>query len=327
MDSIRILHASDLHIAEIPNLKSPIDRLSVLTMLRAFRYRAVASSYDPSILKAFCNFVLAQEDLNAVVLTGDLATTGDYQDVTRAYQILRGPASCVHIGRPYEFCPEGSLEGLKSHLFLIPGNHDRYKKSRRLFFQPGARVFHDVFSDYWDADVREFQPLGDEDLSVSLIGVDFSLRRARDSGPSPLNKFAQGKVYRDILDELVDRTTRIRQQADVERLVILWVMHFPPLFPGQSPLMKLIGSSKIIKAANKCGVMAILSGHTHDQLTYRYPHMNFPVYCAGTATEFQSRVAQRFQIIEISNGMRYPEIKIEHYGFDRLFGKFKRIEV
>jgi len=327
MDSIRILHASDLHIAETPNLKSPIDRVSILTILRAFRYRAVASSYDPSMLKAFCSFVLAQEDLTAVVLSGDLATTGDYQDLTRAYQILRGPASCVHIGRPYEFSPEGSLEGLKSPLFLIPGNHDRYTKSKRLFFQPGARVFHDVFSDYWDEDVREFELVGDADLTVSILGVDFSLRRARDSGPSPLNKFAQGRVYNDILDELVERSTRIRQQVDIDRLVILWVMHFPPLFPGQSPLMKLIGSSKIIKAANRCGVKAILSGHTHDQLTYQYPHMNFPVYCAGTATEYQSKVGHRFQIIEISNGMRYPEIKIEHYGYNRSIGKFKRIEV
>jgi 3',5'-cyclic AMP phosphodiesterase CpdA len=322
MDSIRILHASDLHIADIARLRSPLDAPKFRNFLRAVRYKAAATSYDPNILRAFGEFVRKQTDLRAIVLTGDIATTGDDKDLIKAFKFIDGPASTANPAFPYSFYVEGSLEGIDIPIFLIPGNHDRFEKTFKIF-EPGGMGFHAIFSKYWDRDVQPFPVLDEGELTVAIIGADFSLRTSRDCRVPLLNKYAQGKVYSDVLDEMVAVTRRTRNETWSPAMVVLWAIHFPPDYPGEPRVMRLLNSRHFIKAANECGVEAILTGHTHKQLTYRTPRMNFQVYCAGTASEYQARYGHSFQILNITNSWRRPQIAVEHYEFKRDLAEFR----
>ena len=59
------------------------------------------------------------------------------------------------------------------------------------------------------------------------------------------------------------------------------------MFPHYPEHSRLLGEEKLVQAANKLGVRAILAGHTHVQSTYRTPDMGFWVYCCGTTTQYE----------------------------------------
>jgi hypothetical protein len=161
----------------------------------------------------------------------------------------------------------------------------------RTHLSSGREKFDTVFQGHWNAAeaVRIYQPKirKSNGVSLQIIGADFNLRGISDFSGNPLGVFAQGKVYPDILDKLV-RLTEDEQRKD-QKLVILWALHFPPGFPNLSQTMKLIDEASLIKAANKCGVTAILVGHTHIPARYRTPGMKFDVCCAGSATQYLSQ--------------------------------------
>lgn len=112
MSSINLLHASDLHISIDGCLRSPLDRWSDVEKLwdlslGGFTEKAKAlggslkalvkkgaSSYHPDILESLTEFIIENSNptsaagtapsiptLDAVVLTGDLATTGRKTDI------------------------------------------------------------------------------------------------------------------------------------------------------------------------------------------------------------------------------------------------------
>ena len=101
MHPVRILHASDLHIARTPNLTSVVDYISAGMYFNALRPRALASTYDPSILLRLADLIYsdyrgkyinqASNPLDAVLLTGDLATTGKQRDLEAAVKFINGP--------------------------------------------------------------------------------------------------------------------------------------------------------------------------------------------------------------------------------------------
>jgi 3',5'-cyclic AMP phosphodiesterase CpdA len=317
MESIRILHASDLHIARIASLKAPFEGFSIRNLLNSVRYRSLTTSYDPSILKAFSEFVTQQRRLDAVVLTGDIATTGEYDDLVEAHRFIQGGFATAWFSH-YSAFPNPSLSS-SVPIHLLPGNHDRLTKGANVY-APGGHLFHKVFAGHWVGDVRAYPIIAKRSLAVAIIGADFSLRDSKDCRYPLLNKYAQGRVYTDVLQQLVLQTQSERDNWGDE-LIVLWALHFPPGYRKLARNMRLIDDTDLIKAANECNVSAVLCGHSHEQLNYRRGEMHFEVLCAGTVSAFLPRERNHFQIINISPVGR----EVDSYEFDRAYGEFRLI--
>jgi len=128
MASVRILHASDLHICTVSNLTSPIDRLTAGTLFDAVVAGILVSSYDVGVLQRFADFAYQQAArglLDGLVLTGDIATTGEFEDLSKALDFFKAQPDIRLNTHTSE--DEPTLAGLSIPVFLLPGNHDRYR--------------------------------------------------------------------------------------------------------------------------------------------------------------------------------------------------------
>src|SRR6267142_6301196 len=156
MGTVRILHASDLHISLYRNMVSSIDYFShlrdeqnlnlwTLTKLareffKGFRKKMTASSYDSVVLKRLAHFIYdaakrkvvdgqfviedSPDKVDAILLTGDLATTGSPKDIAVVKEFLQ---STVDPGVPYRnLNREATLAAVASPVWYLPGNHDRF---------------------------------------------------------------------------------------------------------------------------------------------------------------------------------------------------------
>lgn len=208
------------------------------------------------------------------------------------------------------------MRDVKAPVWLLPGNHDRYKTSPVPFW-PGGDRFDEVFKTEWQGPVKCYKPIKKSGLTVTVIAADFSLRSAWhcDGWDGWLG---QGKVYRDILTELEVTT---KQLLDSERQCIIWAIHFPPAYPRVSRNLELLDSDLLILRANSCGIKAVLAGHTHDAVKYRRPNMKFDVFCAGTVSQAFAPEGNHFRIIEVnSDDTGNVSINSEEYRFDKVMG-------
>jgi hypothetical protein len=160
------------------------------------------------------------------------------------------------------------------------------------------------------------------------MAADFSLRTWRDAELLPnivVNAYAQGKVYKDVLDELIAETDTFRMKySDQKDVFIVWALHFPPASTHPEPHMKLIDSDLLISAANDCEVSLILSGHTHDPFHISSPRMAFRVLGTGSTTQYDSPEGNYCEIVSIENAPGGSWVETEHYQFDRASSKFVR---
>lgn len=375
MTSINILHASDLHICVHDQLRSPLDRLRDLPdpwdiSLRGISEKArllpefaeawwnkmAVSSYDPETLRALAKFIYdharAKEDeegnkiiesgedkLDAVVLTGDLATTGSHDDIELVAKFLRSPASYKCRYKSAERHYRGpTLSAVKIPIICLPGNHDRFLGLDD--FKPGSDEFDKQLFDYRDPPFREHEltaPItGGKQLRVVVLAVDFTLEQSYHC-QGEFGWLAQGCAYTDRRKALANRTEKIKNTAgDDELLCIIWAMHFPPMFPHYPHHSRLLAEENVVRAANRTGVKAILAGHTHVQSTYRYPGMGFWVYCCGTTTQYEPLAMTQkdgergnyFQIITITadaNGQINISGKDYRYGEKGTGNNFPRL--
>lgn len=296
MASVRILHASDLHIASQPNITSPADRFTPGTVKDAAIKRMLASSYDPSVLLSFGQFVYKQVQrglLDAIILTGDISTSGSQEDLQKAADFVYEPAD-FGFGWQTE-TGDARLGDVGVPIWILPGNHDRYDTSL-IGYVPGGELFDEMFSASWNGPVMSYGPIPKGNLTVSVIGVDFNLRRTKDCDRM-LGWLAQGKVYDEILNRLEVTTKALPPDA---RGCVIWAMHFPPAYPRVSSYLELLESDLLVLRANECNIRAILAGHTHDAVKYRRSNMKFDVFCAGTVSQDFSPEGNHFRIIEIN---------------------------
>jgi len=315
MPSVRILHASDLHLASTPNNVSPADRFTPGTIKDALINQMLASSHDPSILLSFAKFVYQQSrkgSLDAVLLSGDISTTGAREDLDQAFDFIHAP---VEPGLGWQDAAgKARLSEVNTLVWLLPGNHDRYETSF-YGYTPGGVEFDEVFKSDWQGPVQTYELLIKAGLTVTLVAADFNLIRARDS-ERLLGWLAQGNVYPDILNKLEDATNKLPEHA---RQCVIWAVHFPPAFPRVSPYLQLIDGDLLTHRANSCGVKAVLAGHTHDAVKYRRPNMTFDVFCAGTASQAFSPEGNHFRIIEVnSDNAGRVTINTEEYRFNKV---------
>lgn len=300
MASINILHASDLHICIHDQLRSPIDKfgdlenpwdISLSGMSEKFRLlpefalawwqKMAASSYDPETLQALAEFIYnnarrkldeqgneivesGEDKLDAVVLTGDLATTGSYDDIKLVANFLRAPSSrrcCYKSGEKYYRGP--TLSAVKIPVLCLPGNHDRFigshdfYRNRPIVFKPGSTEFDEQILDYRPAPFRElelFAPITEtKKLRVVVLAVDFTLEDLRDC-EGEFGWLAQGLAFSNRRKAVADRTDALQKaKSDNELLCIIWAMHFPPKFPHFPDHSRLLGEDNVIRAANRTG--------------------------------------------------------------------------
>jgi hypothetical protein len=358
MASIRILHASDLHISVHKQLRSPIDKLRdlddpsdelarrVAAALRsspkifftAWWKRMYVSSCDAQILEDLAEFIYenarikldggieitedGEEKLDAVVLTGDLATTGSTDDIEQTRKFLRARFNPERPHKSNEDDYSGAtLSAVKVPVLYLPGNHDRYVFTRDWygfspkFFTPGGTEFDRLLSDYRQHPIQSIELTAevskDKKLKTVILAADLALEQF-DDHEGFLGWLAQGKAYSNIRRELREATERLKEQRkEDEILCVLWAVHFPPDYPGCPNESRLLGEEKLIQTANTAGVSAVLAGHTHKQLNYRNPSMSFRVFCCGTTTqhepqamvggrdELDARKGNLFQIITV----------------------------
>ncbi len=307
---------------------------------KQFWKKMTASSYDPELLDLLAEFIyenarkkledyetMIEEDgpekIDAVILTGDLATTGTVDDINTVKTFLKGPFDPKY---PY-LSPnhESTLAAVKIPVWYFPGNHDRYHPTwgvvwiNRLpfpkFFEPGGKNYDHQFWDFSSQPVRVLGGLstsvsGGSPLRVVTIAADFSLKQFGDH-EGTYGWLAQGKVYDDVLDQLVQTTEAEianHKQSGSGALCILWAIHFPPEFPHIGKSNRLMAEELLIGKCKQCGVKAILAGHTHEQVRYCKPGMGFEVLCCGTTT--QHVPLSRRQRLRVSGGNRFQIITI-----------------
>jgi 3',5'-cyclic AMP phosphodiesterase CpdA len=398
MTTIRILHISDLHLAEQPNLRSILDRSAGVRAavrkvvrsdikdsvingkphkiwkafqglledenVRALRMalkkptkqqvndaldevlgrivlgdgsfkrlvaevvkeQTFASSFDLSLLYCLCNFIEDEDPrLRAIVITGDLATTGLPVDIKRGVSFLEGPVD-----------PAISSIAAKKKL-VLPGNHDRFVYTAEGFlYAPGGPDFDASFGSYWTNPLKAYEPLRSGNLSVIIIGADFGLQSKSDcTFPLlKLSRLAQGRVYPAILKQLVQLTKDLQdQEQDAGYVpVVMWALHFPPYFAYKNAgwfarrvnnlTKNLIDEKALVREAKKNRVHAILAGHTHEAQRYATRKSGVTVLCAGSATQDDPGDKQ-CQIINVTLNSNQVTINVVEYEPDRSATTFK----
>lgn len=298
-----------------------------------------ASSYDPEILEALAEFIYenakhtiyedsnnnspdGEKKLDAVVLTGDLATTGTTADIEQVSKFLgaRSNPRLPHKSDEEEY-RGATLSAVKVPILCLPGNHDRfiptreiYDKKYPIFFRPGGTNFDRQLIDYRQKPIQEIEISSDvstnRELKVVILAADFSLESFEDH-EGIYGWLAQGRAYSDKRRQLVERTEELRgTKHEHELLCVIWAMHFPPYYPRYPSYGRLIGEEKIIREANRTGVSAILAGHTHEQLTYRHPGWGFWVLCSGTTTQHEPLTIAQPYTADVKDGNFFQIISI-----------------
>jgi len=304
MAAFRLLHLSDLHIAGEANRYSLVDPYHPISSFLKSLARAQSPlkipSHDARAARALA-MQLAQDKgkYDAILISGDLATTGSEEDIKAAHDYLHGKLwhTKVIIDNIPSICDV-------SQLIWMPGNHDRYEGNS---FKPGCKRFESP--DYFGGNWRKFNhfqtDLGNSNGPVhsyhlkklnnvlTIICADFSYPESDSalwcSGQNAGDHAGQGIVLKDVLNELERVTDESRKRF--EDTAIVWVSHFPPKFAGVAKSLELVNEEELLKLAAKLDIPIIFSGHTHETRDYPIPlkNHNVRVICCGTTLEHQAK--------------------------------------
>jgi len=273
MAQFHILHASDLHMALFPYKASmPSLTIPALSWLGKVAFWRQAS-HDPNVVAAFGELAERYYPITDVLLvTGDLATTGEPHDLQAAYTCYpAAPANnLVHVtaaGDPtlYRWASAGKLD-------LLPGNHDRFHPAYK-GYRPGNGEFENVFC---PSTGQQFWPKGQTvargfavqrgPWELHVIKADFSLP-ASHHGKSFYwlpGWLGQGTVDPTVLgllkQETEDARAEIASRGSIP--ITLWAIHFDPTSTDE--VLKLLDSEDLCQAAWELCVPLILCGHTHE---------------------------------------------------------------
>lgn len=304
MPSARFFHLSDLHLALRPKKVDPLTFMRPAPSgLPADWALAWQSSYHPGALLSAVALLDAAARPDAVLVSGDVATSGDHHDLLIGSKVLRGRPSRGFF-TPHPLAGEASLPANSvlptiQHLpgvVWIPGNHDRYDTSS-IPWAPGSRAFDEVVG--WSPCAGQHGPritgphtLGANEQLV-VLGIDATLDRINEQMSPPAGFLAEGIIRAPDLAELINATP-----APARDRFIVWVVHWPPEFPRHlaKPLHGLQNEKDLLRAAKKAGVDLILSGHTHADTVYM-SSVGIPVACCGSTSQTVS--AKRHTLLEL----------------------------
>jgi 3',5'-cyclic AMP phosphodiesterase CpdA len=339
MPDFYLLHASDLHLAAIPRSAgwpaAPV--LNALAGLpfgqryrRFLRWVAQAgrqTSHDPNVLRAFAQFVYVhQNNFDVLLLTGDMATTGNAGDLQVGYDFVT-PAGTPNVAF---LNPTPTAHRIQ----LLPGNHDRYRPTsliqpRSLLYRPGGTQFDTAFnpaagSQFWTAGqgVQGFSiPRGGHTLHVLM--ADFSLP-AGDRGQAYYGLpgwFGQGRVGPHVLQQLGTLT----QHLHGPRATVVWAIHFDP-FTTDGALLLLDSTAlrQELHRLQRAGVVvpAVLCGHAHESKTKPLTD-GTTVFACGTTTQAFAEQGNDCQLVTVTAPPAGPAtVAAAEYRYDGTAGQF-----
>jgi 3',5'-cyclic AMP phosphodiesterase CpdA len=324
----RIAHVSDLHFGGIADRLSPLDSPEgAFSKARiAFSHLLKSRNLDETIYPSTFDSEVALNlllDLNdhapqcdAVLVTGDLATTGSDADLLIARDYFFGRLASEWV--PTKAALPSLIGDAACATFTLPGNHDRYEgralRPGNLSFERffgnnwdfGAGVIHDTESVFAQSPAKYGLLLKPDNRHGLLVCfADLSLDYGDQRGA--FDWIGQGSVNTPQLMALIDTTRKVRlelEDANVD-FGIIWAVHFPPCFSGIDPALELIGGQRLIDAAAQHGATLILAGHTHADRCYR-SESGVWVSCGGASAgrTAHNQYSYTFLDIEISGGIR-----------------------
>jgi 3',5'-cyclic AMP phosphodiesterase CpdA len=313
MTTFNIVHLTDLHFAEIPK------RANIFTKIGSIRKGTsrMPPSHNPQVAERVAAWLYAEtqqleaagDQLDALILSGDLATTGIQDDLEAAFRYVDTPPALRYFGDALPGIPRDSphlatIAGLAKHCLLIPGNHDRYMDNGG---EAGGKVFNRVFKKYWKGNKDGVigiiipkpaaGPAGasaDGFERLAIIGGDGCLRDAAHAS-LPTYQWTQGYLYPDTEEEFKAKTLEARRQFP--DIAVIWVIHFPP-HPSVPSREAMRRYDLIAQASDQLGVAIILSGHTHLNRAYP-PGTASAIWNGGSATQFAEKRGNWVQFIKI----------------------------
>ena len=326
MTTFRLLHVSDLHIAEEP------DQWDIVSAYRLFRKWELSSalqrarlpwvtpsSYDRDLARAVARFAKTYaEKVDVILVTGDIATTGLAADLRTAHQFIS--ASPARGSRSINNFP--TLNSSRLPIFLLPGNHDRFGSSYTA--SPNDRRFDTVFSAFWPSGAGvSVNYVRRRNEALCVIAADFTLER-RDDAHSIAGVWGQGRVYASRLRSLVQATVHARTQQPEPAVV--WAIHFPPVSSDVEPALSLIDGRAVAVAARLHNVPFIFAGHVHVAGRYEYSSApNVTVWCAGTATSVNPDDLNTIHLLDIEVGKgAATDLTCRTYRWSQNAGEFTR---
>jgi hypothetical protein len=334
------VHLTDLHFGSVPNRTNALQANTIRRKLgsiwqgstklpatqdQGIAERAAAWVYDKS-----ARLQAAGDTLDALVLSGDLATTGLQADLDAALQYIDAPPVNGHFRAPRTGEPPNgphlaTIAGL-AKTFLIPGNHDRYQNNGG---DAGGMLFDQVFASYWArnthgviASILEKPVPGSSSNEVehlALIGVDACLRQ--NSHANGIGRhWGQGHVYSNTSTELEAKTNFAR--ARYPDIAVIWVVHFPPHLVGATE--QLLHHDLIEKASKRLRVSLILSGHTHENHVYP-AGAGSTIWNGGSATQFAESRGNWIQCLDVEIVKnRFVKATRRNYSWDTNMGDFQQ---
>jgi DNA repair exonuclease SbcCD nuclease subunit len=303
----RFIHLSDFHFCLRPlrrNLRS-LHRRRLWEQLDNIKDQAhdlglssliSPSSYDPAVTAAAARFCYDRRNsIDAIIVSGDLATTGKPIDLAPARSFVEDAG----VSGPYINFMSQTLAATGRPIYFLPGNHDMYRDDSGL---PGSPHFHLMLEQHlpnrngavgwW----TRTKPSSGQKLGC--VYGDFTLRSVMDA-QNPAFYHGRGRVYPDVLSDMIERTEDLK--ASDENMAIIWLIHFAPFAMCPTEL-HLIDWQNVVAAAERLGVICTLCGHTHQQ--NRMSRDNHVLYCSGSAGSVDPIGESRVHVIEIDAEQR-----------------------
>lgn len=329
MAAARLFHLSDLHLALRPRQVDPLTLASPSHgPLPSGWSLAWQSSYHPGALLSAIDHVHNATPADAVVVTGDIATSGTIEDLVIGAAVLQQPPVkgfyANHPGAP-RLVPAGSvLPTLQRQPVLwIPGNHDRYQAAGGVPWAPGSTLFDSKPGWKVCGGVNGPRVTGPHFFGAQrqlvILGIDATLGSMSEASP-PLGFLAEGVVRAADLDELTSVTP-----APSPGKFILWLVHWPPEYPPHlaKPFHELKNEATLLQAAQAAGVDLILSGHTHRDAVY-VSSVGVPVACCGTTSQTIGGSPHTLFELELQRAGSVFSARIDRWQFDASSVAFRR---
>jgi predicted phosphodiesterase len=247
------------------------------------------ASYLQEVIASAAQFCFERrEEIDAVIVTGDLATSGDMIDIAPAANFVRSPAA----GEGFYSSPRQPTISFIPDILLVPGNHDKYAN---ILGTPSSKTFELTFEAYmpnFEDGVGHWVDEKDG-ASLAFVYADFSLLSRSDAEDKVVAPFGQGRVYAHVRDELVNRTLYLRQKHDGAPIV--WLIHFAPFDCGYK--LRLIDFSDVEDAAHRLAIPILLSGHVHQ--SRKLQRDGRVIYCSGSTGCVDTDGDSRIQTVHI----------------------------
>ncbi len=309
------IHLSDIHLCVEPNRKNilsygprEIDTLIAQLKRRRkpkFRSLLYPATYSPETLSGVARFCADwSEEIDAVLISGDLCTTGTASDLNVGANFLSSPFLRGVLARNYF----PSISETAPEIILIPGNHDRYANN---LGEPNSVAFDLKFSEYLPnfSNRVGYAVFEKDGFCLCFAVADFSLRSKADAIP-PLH-FGRGKVYDDVLEGLGRVTSELRVKH--KNCQVVWLVHFPPYDCGFE--LKLIDSEYLLNASIDYDVKYLLCGHTH--VSKKEVTSALTTYCAGSSAGIDVFPNNEVHVLKFAVTKKRVSLTRETYGWSK----------